>query len=53
MRRIVNLRLKGNGIFWTLPNAEGILHLRSQLVANRWHQFIETAVTPPELRGAA
>lgn len=32
-RRIVNLRLKGNGIFWTARNAEGILRLRAQVPA--------------------
>ena len=30
IRRVVSLRLKGNGIFWTRTTAEGLLHLRSQ-----------------------
>jgi len=40
VRRIVNLRLKGNGIFWTARNAEGILHLRAQVLAGQWPAFI-------------
>jgi hypothetical protein len=40
VRRIVNLRLKGNGIFWTPGNAEGILHLRAQVLAGHWNEFI-------------
>lgn len=41
VRRIVNLRLKGNGIFWTVNNAEGILHLRAQVLSGEWETFIK------------
>lgn len=44
VRRVVNLRLKGNGIFWSERNAEGILHLRAQLLAGRWHDFVRTVM---------
>lgn len=39
IRRVVNLRLKGAGMFWLKENAEAFLHLRCQLKANRWKQF--------------
>jgi len=40
IRRIVNLRLKGAGMFWLHRNAEGFLHLRSQLMAGRWKEHL-------------
>lgn len=52
VRRLVNLRFKGNGIFWRAGNAEGLLHLRAQLLAGRWDHFIRTALQP-EPRWAA
>jgi hypothetical protein len=36
IRRVVNLRLKGSGIFWTPANAERMLYLRCRLKADRW-----------------
>jgi hypothetical protein len=39
VRRIINLRLKGAGMFWLKHNAEAFLHLRCQLKSNRWNQF--------------
>jgi hypothetical protein len=42
IRRVVNLRLKGAGMFWLLGNAEGFLHLRCQLKSNNWNNFYET-----------
>ena len=48
IRRIVNLRLKGNGIFWGIQNAEGLLCLRCQLVAGRWSKFMESVILPKE-----
>jgi hypothetical protein len=46
VRRIVNLRMKGNGIFWLLENAEGVLHLRSQLLSGRWNEFVRSILDP-------
>lgn len=40
IRRVVNLRLKGAGIFWREPNAEIILHLRSYLKSQRWSELM-------------
>ena len=39
IRRVVNLRLKGAGMFWIKDNAEGLLHLRCQLKAGTWDEF--------------
>ncbi len=44
MRRIVNLRLKGNGIFWRQDNAEHILLLRCYAKAGRWHHLLPLAL---------
>ena len=49
VRRVVNLRLKGNGIFWNLDTAEGVLHLRAQLLCGRWDDFIHTVLRPQEV----
>jgi len=37
VRRIVNLRIKGPGIFWKKESAEAILLLRSYFKAGRWN----------------
>jgi hypothetical protein len=36
IRRVINLRLKGNSISWYEKNAEGILMLRCLVLSNRW-----------------
>jgi len=36
IRRVINLRLKGNGMFWTEENAESILQVRCQLLSTEW-----------------
>jgi len=36
IRRIINLRLKAPGTFWTPAMAEVFLFLRSQLLSGRW-----------------
>src|SRR5215469_2106321 len=36
IRRVVNLRLKGNGMFWTAENAESMLQVRCQLLSSEW-----------------
>ena len=36
IRRVINLRLKAPGTFWTLQMAEVFLFLRSQLLSGRW-----------------
>lgn len=39
IRRVVNLRIKGSGIFWTEENAERVLVLRARLKAGRWRDL--------------
>jgi hypothetical protein len=36
IRRVINLRLKGNGMFWTQENAESMLQVRCQLLSTEW-----------------
>ncbi|MBI2265133.1 MAG: hypothetical protein HYU64_08165 [Armatimonadetes bacterium] len=39
IRRVVNLRLKGAGMFWLKENAEGFLHLRCHTKTGNWNAF--------------
>jgi hypothetical protein len=43
IRRVINLRLKGNGIFWREENAEAMLQLRATILTNRWDQRLQAA----------
>jgi len=36
IRRVVNLRLKGNSIYWREDGGEAILQIRAQVLTNRW-----------------
>jgi hypothetical protein len=36
IRRVLNLRLKGNSIFWEEENAEGMLQIRGLALSGRW-----------------
>ena len=45
IRRVVNLRLKGAGMFWLQENAEAFLHLRCQLKSNRWNSFFVNTIS--------
>jgi hypothetical protein len=47
IRRIVNLRLKGNGIFWREENAERVLHMRANLKAGRWREMVLNSLHIP------
>ncbi|MFI5104897.1 MAG: hypothetical protein ACHP79_08245 [Terriglobales bacterium] len=40
VRRVVNLRLKGNGIMWYEQNAEGMLALRAAALTGRWQETL-------------
>jgi hypothetical protein len=40
VRRIVNLRLKGNGMLWRVENAEAMLVLRSAALTGRWEETL-------------
>ena len=45
VRRIVNMRMKGNGTFWLLENAEAMILLRSYLKAGRFDDLIDWSLT--------
>jgi len=45
IRQVVNQRLKGNGKFWLLENAEAILHARCQWAAGTWSTFCNSILT--------
>ena len=36
IQRVINLRLKGNSVFWKEENAEGMLVLRGLVLSRRW-----------------
>jgi hypothetical protein len=36
IRRVINLRMKNNGMFWREENAEIMLQLRAQVISQRW-----------------
>jgi hypothetical protein len=38
IRRVVNLRLKGNSIYWREAGAEAMLQIRAQVLTNRWDE---------------
>ncbi len=43
IRRVVNQRLKGNGLMWCEGNAEGMLLLRAAALTGRWDEMLERA----------
>ena len=38
IRRVINLRLKSNAIYWLPENAEGMFALRASLLTDRWEE---------------
>lgn len=36
IRRVVNLRLKSNSMYWSEPGAESMLQVRAQIITGRW-----------------
>jgi hypothetical protein len=44
IRRVINLRIKGAGIFWTAEMAEVMLFLRSQFLCGRWATVLNNLV---------
>lgn len=47
VRRVINLRLKGNGVFWLREHAEFIIHLRGHVVTGRWRELVERTLVHP------
>jgi hypothetical protein len=52
IRRVINLRFKGNGIFWKMETLEGRIHLRAQLLSKRWPFYIPAILEPKAFWGA-
>jgi hypothetical protein len=44
IRRVVNQRLKGNGMMWYEGNAEGMLLLRAAALTGRWEEALDQAL---------
>lgn len=42
IRRVINLRLKGNAIYWREENAESMLQLRAQVLTDRWDERMKS-----------
>ncbi|KPA17485.1 hypothetical protein MHK_002297, partial [Candidatus Magnetomorum sp. HK-1] len=40
VRRVINLRFKGNGSLWKKKIVEGLMHLRSFFKSGRWKELI-------------
>ncbi len=41
IRRVINQRLKGNGIFWLEDHAEEMLQLRALVISRRWDERVK------------
>ena len=41
IRRVINLRLKSNGMFWGEPQAETMLQVRAQVISGRWDERLK------------
>jgi hypothetical protein len=41
IRRVINLRMKGNGIYWREENAEAMLVLRAAVLTGRWEETMD------------
>lgn len=41
IRRVVNLRVKGPGMFWKAEHAEAVIYLRAQALTDRWEEMLE------------
>ena len=41
IRRVINLRLKGNGIYWTEENAEAVFQPRAAVISGRWDEILK------------
>jgi len=49
IRRVVNRRLKGAGIFWPKAGAEALLRRRAYDKAGRWNFLKQLVLSPPGL----
>ena len=51
IRRVVNLRLKGNGQMWRQENAEGMILLRAAALTDRWEEGLAHALNARCIQG--
>jgi hypothetical protein len=51
IRRVVNLRLKGNGQMWLEENAEGMILLRAAALTGRWEEGLAHALEAKCIQG--
>jgi hypothetical protein len=51
IRRVVNLRLKGNGQMWLEGNAEGMILLRAAALTGRWEEGVAHALEARCIQG--
>jgi hypothetical protein len=51
IRRVVNLRLKGNGQMWLEENAEGMILLRAAALTGRWEEGVAHALQARCIQG--
>src|SRR4029434_6079712 len=45
VRRVVNLRFKAPGSFWTETTVSGLMHLRAAFKAGRWDEIMIGVIT--------
>ena len=45
VRRVINLRFKGPGIFWKEEQVSGLMHLRANFKAGRWDEMMRRVLT--------
>jgi hypothetical protein len=43
IRRVINLRLKGNSVYWIEDNAEAVFQLRAAILSGRWEETVAHA----------
>lgn len=41
IRRVINLRVKSPSMFWDEDTAEAMIHMRAQLLSNRWDEMMD------------
>jgi hypothetical protein len=45
VRRVINLRFKAPGFFWTETTVSGLMHLRAAFKAGRWDEIMIGGIT--------
>src|SRR5213075_2916010 len=53
VRRVVNLRFKAPGSFWTETTVSGLMHLRAAFKAGRWDEIMSGVIVATHKRNPA